>query len=226
MDTQKTIRKEMMASLPVALFVPNILCYVRICMAFYGLFWSSTEPFLAVIIFIASAFLDLFDGILARALHQTSSLGILLDIAADNILRTCGWVAAAGNEKASPFVKTVAAAVVCVEWITMLSTQLHAAHSEKHWKSERENDPWFVRKLFSNNFRNPIGILSIYGLFSSGLWTFGSLHTELYDVIPLFDIFKNLAYIGRVLSLAVELWMIKGYLSLVIQKDSKRRAEG
>lgn len=213
----------MPSQLSVYLYIPNLLGYARIYLAFYGMYLSSNnKPVEAVITFVLSASLDLFDGILARALKQTSAFGILLDIAADNILRTCGWIAAIGHPETSPLLKTTAVAIICLEWITMLATQLHAAHSQQHWKAERANDPWLVRTLYANGFKNPIGIIVVYGLFSANLWTYGEFHPELYDNIPYFDLFKYVAYFGRALGCCVELWMNKGYLSLVIQQDTKK----
>jgi len=234
-DEQRTAA-EVGWAIPVPLYISNILCYARMVLALYGLAISSSgRPVETVVVFVVASLLDLVDGPLARALGQTSSLGILLDIAADNILRTCGWMAAvmsscntsddAAGSSSTPLLPTIAAFIICVEWITMLSTQLHATHSEQHWKSEREHDPWLVRALFANNFRNPIGIVVIYGLFSSSLWAYGSHHPQIYDNIPLFDICKYLAYCGRALGLAVELWMIKGYLALVILKDSIKKSD-
>jgi CDP-diacylglycerol--inositol 3-phosphatidyltransferase len=200
-------------ALPVVLYLPNVLGYIRIALAFYALHQAKTNPTLAIPLFIGSAFLDWFDGVLARRLQQTSSFGILLDIAADNILRTCGWMAVQG---------VLPAFLVCVEWITMLSTQLHAHQAQKHWKQQRENDPWIVRALFANNFQNPIGILSMYGLFSSYLWALAAQHPDLYQAIPLFAFFQYTAYLGRAVSLVVECWMIHSYLKMVIEKDSRK----
>lgn len=204
-------------TLPVPLYVPNLLGYARILLAFAGLHFSATNSRLAVSIWIVSASLDLIDGILARALNQTSSLGILLDIAADNILRTTTWIAAA---VADPSHQLIACLVVSLEWTTMISTQLHATQSGSHWKSTREEDPWFLKAIFANNFRTPLGTWCIYGLFCSGLFVYASQKTELIEMLPYFHWWKYLAYFGRGISAIVEVWMIRGYLSLVVEKDN------
>jgi len=185
---------------------------------------SYDQPVRAVFIFVLSAILDLFDGILARALDQTSSFGVLLDVFADNILRTCGWFAAACHPEASSILRMVAVTVVCLEWITMVSTQLHAAHAQQHWKAERSNDPWLVRALYANGFKNPIGALAMYGLFGANLWTYGTFFSELYGTIPYYAVFQYLSYFGRALGCCVEVSMIKGYLSLVVEQDSKAKS--
>lgn len=212
-----------MPSLPVALYIPNLLGYARIVLAFVGLQFASTKPETAVTIWIVSAMLDLFDGLLARALNQTSSFGVLLDIAADSILRSCVWVAVA---VANPAYTAVACFLVSLESVTMLVTQLHAASHGTHWKEARRKDPWLVRAFFSRNFRNPVGVLGIYGLFSANLFAFGSQHAELVESIPLFQVCKYTAFFGRLLSMSVELWLCHSYLSHVLEKDaaSKRAA--
>ncbi len=73
---------------PVA--VPNLLTYARI-IAIPGMVASfyipgSAGPITALGIFIAAAITDFFDGYLARAWHQQSALGRMLDPIADKLL--------------------------------------------------------------------------------------------------------------------------------------------
>lgn len=203
--------------LSVALYIPNLLGYARIISAFIALHFSTTHPQLAVGTWIFSASLDLIDGILARVLNQCSSLGVLLDIVADNVLRTTIWVAAGTTDQ----LRFIACVMISLEWCTMLSTQLHAAQSGNHWKLARENDPWIVQAIFANNFRSPLGIWTIYGLFCAGLFAYMTPHKERFEMIPNFDIFKYLAYSGRILCSLVEIRLTLGYLGLVIEQDKK-----
>jgi len=216
--------------LPVALYIPNLLGYLRIVLAFAGLrFAVSSDPVAAIVLWIASASLDLFDGLLARALNQTSRLGVFLDIAADNILRTVVWVAAAlaavSSEKtpsSSSYSTTqvaVSCAVICLEWTTMVSTQVYAAQNSQHWKEARGKDPWIIQTFFSNNFRNPLGFLGVYGLFSANMFAYGYNHPVIYENIPAFDIFMNIAFVGRVLSAAIEMWFCISYFSFLVESD-------
>jgi phosphatidylglycerophosphate synthase len=209
-----------MSSLPVVLYVPNVLCYARIVLAFVGLQFASTRPGTAVTIWIVSATLDLFDGPLARLLNQTSSFGVLLDIAADNILRTCVWVAVAS---ANPSYLALSCFVVCLEWTTMVATQVHASSHTTHWKKARQNDPWFVQSFFVDNFRNPLGALGIFGLFAANLFAFGSQFDFLVERIPFFNLWMGIAFIGRGVAMCVELWFCKGYVSYILEQDSKSK---
>ena len=206
---------------PVALYVPNVMGYARILLAFIGLYLSLSRPVPAICTWLVSASLDLLDGIVARALNQTSSLGILLDICADNILRSSVWMAASRTMN-SPTCTTMACLFTSVEWMTMLATQLSA---NVHWKEERHEDPWLVRTCFHNNFRNPLGMLVMYGLFSAGMWTYGEQYQVFHDNIPLFEMWRYLSYIGRALALCIELWLCQQYVSTMISQDTKQKQQ-
>lgn len=216
--------------LPIALYVPNLMGYARIVLAFIGLYQATTvhNPVRAVAIWTVAIALDFLDGIMARMLDQTSSLGVLIDIAADNILRTTVWMTVAISASSSPSLDNwhpgsywipVACFVVCLEWITMLSTQVHAACNQNHWKWSREQDPWIVRSYFGSNFRNPLGGLGIFGLFSASLFAYGSYHPILYMSIPYYPIFMYTSFVGRLLSMAIELWLCGSFFTFVVEND-------
>lgn len=228
--------------LPVLLYVPNLLGYARIILAFVGLHYSFGRPVTAVVTWVASACLDLLDGILAKVLCQTSQFGVFLDICADNVLRTAVWLAvtntangaasSSSEEKGllphSSVVSCVALFIICLEWTTMVSTQVHAAagsSNSEHWKEARERDPWIVRVFFRNNFRNVLGSLGIYGLFSANLFAYGSYHPVLYDNIPFYNALMYLAFIGRALSMAIEIWFCCSYFSCILENDNQARQQ-
>jgi CDP-diacylglycerol--inositol 3-phosphatidyltransferase len=211
-------------TVPVALYVPNLIGYFRILFAFLGLQLAEASPPAAIVIWTISAILDSIDGWIARKLNQQSSLGTLVDIFADNTLRTCTWLAAA-SLNSSPC-RLVAGALIVLEWSTFVCSQLHAAESGIHWKKRQESeDPWIVRQIFGqkNNFLTPLGSLSIYGLFASGLFAFGSQHTIFIDIIPFFYFFMYAAYCGRAIAIIAEIWLCKSYLSLVAQNEDGKR---
>lgn len=222
-------------TLPVALYVPNLLGYARIILAFAGMHHATNRPATAVGLWIGSGLLDLFDGILARLLRQTSSLGVFLDVAADNILRTVVWVAVAiawspsselDSASSSPdmmIVPGLCCAIVCLEWTTMVATQVHAVQNSQHWKEARLNDPWIIRTFFANNFRNPIGILGLYGLFAANLFAFGYRHPVVYSSIPHFGVFMYIAFLGRLVSAGIEIYFCASYFSYLIETDGQQK---
>lgn len=205
-----------------ALYIPNLLGYMRILLAFVGLHYSPTRPVDAIVVWIFSSLLDLIDGKVARAFNQCSTLGVLVDIAADNVLRTSIWVAVVAQDD---WCRVPATLIIGMEWLTMICTQLHAAQSGKHWKEQRENDPWIVKQVFQRNFTSPLGCWVIFGLFGANQFAYASLHSILYENIPFFKFLKYVAYSGRAISLLIEFWMCKGYLSLVVSKDLQEQLD-
>ena len=215
----------------VALYVPNILCYIRIITAFLGLLYKDDHPVVALTIWLASAALDLFDGILARLLHQTSRLGILLDICADNVWRTCMWVAAAVQYPNHPTLLIMTCFVISTEWFTFLTTQLHAYQrqhqaqvQDQHWKLARTQDPWWIRIVFQGGFRNPLGGWIIYSLFATPLILWLSDHPTIHIHIPFFPIWKYTAYTGRICALTIEWYLSCSFLAQIIDDDSQTTA--
>lgn len=174
----------------VVFYVPNLLGYARIILSFLGLFFSSLHHSRrAVITWIIAAILDILDGIIARWLNQTSSYGVIVDIAADNILRSCIWISCVGvadDDKRSNSTSTMEVAaivmfstlILCLEWCTMVSTQVLQVRSvqtnKSHWK-KGDDDPPIVQMFFRNNFHNPMGALGIYGLYASPISLYISL---------------------------------------------------
>ena len=75
--------------------IPNLLTWARILMIplFVGVFYSpwhwlspSEQNLWAMLIFVAAAITDGFDGYLARRLNQTSAFGAFLDPVADKLM--------------------------------------------------------------------------------------------------------------------------------------------
>jgi len=84
------ISKRRPSRLPVAMQVPNLLTYGRILavpLVAGALLWDTDfSRWLAFALFITAAVTDFFDGWLARAWHQQSALGRMLDPIADKLL--------------------------------------------------------------------------------------------------------------------------------------------
>lgn len=69
----------------VALYIPNLMNYARLCLVLLMLFQLSKrkQPLLAFLFSWLSGLVDSFDGDTARHLNQTSRLGFLLDVGMD-----------------------------------------------------------------------------------------------------------------------------------------------
>ncbi|EKX51831.1 hypothetical protein GUITHDRAFT_102442 [Guillardia theta CCMP2712] len=126
-------------------------------------FAVSPPSFSSLAVLLLSFILDLVDGMLARRLGQTSKLGAILDILADNLGRSAVWAKASGR---SASVHAFAVFFISLEWVTLFATQM-TSHLEggRHWKQQTSEEPWMVRAYFKNNFKNPLGTSGILGLF-------------------------------------------------------------
>ena len=150
-------------------YLPNVICYIRIALSFYGLYrvqstlQNGGEGVTTLFPFVFAAGLDFVDGIAARKLGQCTALGVILDIVADNVLRTCSWIAVA---VVNPKLVLLSAFVIALEWTTMLSTQMYSSSRGKHWKDSTVSElPRFVSIVLKDGFRNPYGAWIICSLF-------------------------------------------------------------
>jgi phosphatidylglycerophosphate synthase len=214
----------------VLFYIPNLMGYLRIILAFYGYqFAIQKQHNSALNAWIAASLLDLFDGIAARKLNQCSQFGILLDVIADNILRSIVWMSNITDAEefgdASGAKRCTWIAIIFLEWITMACSQCKTNQGQySHWKDMRQNDPPFwVQAVFKNNFRTIPGILAIYGLFVAPLGTYVVHADKIWPKQLLMDhtisVLVMISYVGRVLSAAVELWICVDYACDVINHE-------
>lgn len=101
----------------------------------------------------------------------------------------------------------------------MVSTQVHATVNSEHWKKARDKDPWIVQAYFRNNFRNMLGGLGIYGLSGANLFVYSSFHPVLCETFPYFDALMYLAFLGRIITLALELRFCCSYFYYLLEND-------
>eukprot|EP00581_Thalassiosira_minuscula_P005554 CAMPEP_0183735082 /NCGR_PEP_ID=MMETSP0737-20130205/45618_1 /TAXON_ID=385413 /ORGANISM="Thalassiosira miniscula, Strain CCMP1093" /LENGTH=288 /DNA_ID=CAMNT_0025968733 /DNA_START=41 /DNA_END=904 /DNA_ORIENTATION=+ len=236
-EAKSVIKETASSSWPVALYVPNLLGYLRIILSFWGLNCAQQQRSNnALNIWIIASLLDLFDGLAARKLNQCSQFGVVLDIMADNILRTIIWIASmieiSKSEENNGMCIVWATIIICLEWITMFCSQQKSQPNQKedqevHWKDVKrkaaESDtskrppPFFVQAVFKNNFRTIPGIFAIYGLFVAPFGTY-VWYADLLDKADInmsllrflsretASILIQISYAGRFLSAMVELW--------------------
>jgi CDP-diacylglycerol--inositol 3-phosphatidyltransferase len=76
-------------ALPVYLYVPNIIGYVRIALNFIALRYAVSDYSAFLACYALSALLDAADGFAARALNQSSMFGGVLDMVTDRTATAC-----------------------------------------------------------------------------------------------------------------------------------------
>lgn len=73
----------------IFLFVPNLIGYARVVLAFLSFYLMPCCPWPAVFCYLLSALLDAFDGHAARALNQSTKFGAMLDMLTDRCATMC-----------------------------------------------------------------------------------------------------------------------------------------
>lgn len=75
----------------------------------------------ALLVYAMAAALDALDGCVARTYNQSSSLGVVLDVVGDNVLRACLWISAALLD--ARYALPALGFITC-EWLTLLASQV------------------------------------------------------------------------------------------------------
>lgn len=122
------------AKIPVLLYIPNILCYIRVILSFISIVTAShissrnnDDPIyslgLTISIWSVASLLDHIDGKVARYWNQCSEFGVLLDVIADNILRGCTWICVIAASPSSSSLLSARAATATTISITSLDSE-------------------------------------------------------------------------------------------------------
>jgi len=110
---------EQVARHRIALNVPNLLTYGRIVAVplMVGCFFleGDISNWLALFIFVSACITDFFDGYLARAWEQQSSLGRMLDPIADKLLVSAALLMLAANQTIAGWSLFAAVIILCRE---------------------------------------------------------------------------------------------------------------
>ncbi|KAG2436904.1 hypothetical protein HXX76_006423 [Chlamydomonas incerta] len=212
-----------------------MVTYSRVLLAFWAAAVSTSQPAVAVALWLVNFVLDGVDGALARRLGQTSAFGAFLDVAVDIASRGLlwlGWAAGAAADAAAAAAAGAAPAgtaaivaalalplslaVVLLECLVFTCT--HAAAGAA-WKQESQfaAAPAWVAAVMARGFKTPPGCLAIAGLMGCPLWLWASRalpagpwsHPLLGAVLGA----------GRLLAAGVELWLVGSYLAALLRSD-------
>ena len=205
----------------ILLYVPNVIGYVRLLLAVaMVILHCNQRRELAVAAYMSSVLLDFFDGYLARRLNQCSKFGELLDVFADNVLRTLLLILLVPQlppRLAAP----LCALPILLEWACLTCSHagsFAATPARAGWKSVTPHQPWLVRAMFANGFKNVVGGNAIAGLFFFPLLLYVRLNLHLPD-LP-FAVFGVWLALGRLLCACGEAWIIFDHLRTVLGKDA------
>ena len=142
----------------VLCYYANIMDYFRVISAMYAFYISKTDPILFVICYFISFILDAFDGMAARAAHQTSKLGATLDMVTDRI-STAGLLAVLLGfypDHSTIFVYLIMLDVGS-HWLQTHSGFLVNVKNDNH---KNLGEKFFLLRLYYTN-RNVLGIVCL-----------------------------------------------------------------
>jgi hypothetical protein len=92
----------------------------------------------------------------------------------------------------------------------------------------KESYPWWVERIFEKSFYNPVGVITIYGSMSAGMMHFLHLQREvLLKPFPslgiVFDIARMVAYLGRIIALACEIYFCWDFFNFIVKRDERNK---
>eukprot|EP00537_Pseudo-nitzschia_pungens_P014737 CAMPEP_0172401486 /NCGR_PEP_ID=MMETSP1061-20121228/50434_1 /TAXON_ID=37318 /ORGANISM="Pseudo-nitzschia pungens, Strain cf. pungens" /LENGTH=220 /DNA_ID=CAMNT_0013135137 /DNA_START=84 /DNA_END=746 /DNA_ORIENTATION=- len=180
----------------VLLYVPNLIGYSRVAFTIAALFLMLAAPgywVLAITLYISSFVGDLFDGMVARRLGQTSTFGGLLDMVTDRC-STLGLLFVLAIDYEEIFLRLTFLSLCLLDisshWCQMYSTSC----SGMHHKSEDGNEGrhflvrWFYKYYFFFGYLC-VGAEFTYVLayaiqFTGNHWIHPILKTAMWLVVP------------------------------------------
>ena len=152
------IEEKKVTPVDVLCYYANIMDYFRVIASMYAFYISKKDPVLFVICYFISFILDAFDGMVARAAHQTSKLGATLDMVTDRI-STAGLLAVLSGfyEEYSTIFVYLIMLDVGSHWLQTHSGFLVNIKNDNH---KNLGEKFFLLKLYYTN-RNVLGIVCL-----------------------------------------------------------------
>ncbi|XP_043719391.1 CDP-diacylglycerol--inositol 3-phosphatidyltransferase 1-like [Telopea speciosissima] len=134
-------------TLPVYLYIPNILGYIRIilnCIAFAQCF---SNRILFSILYFISFVCDGLDGWFARKFNQVSTFGAVLDMVTDRVSTACLLAILSQCYRPGLFFLLLLALDIASHWLQMYSTFLSGKASHKDVK---DSTNWLFKAYYGN----------------------------------------------------------------------------
>jgi len=132
----------------VYLFVPNLIGYTRVLLAFIAFYVCFDEPILFLVLYAISEILDAVDGYAARALNQSSKYGAVLDMVTDRASTTSLIVVLSKfyPERISPLMLLIVLDLTS-HFAHLYSTLIRGATSHKSISPEQS---WFLQIYYTS----------------------------------------------------------------------------
>lgn len=100
-----------------------------------------------------------------------------------------------------------------------------AVSGDSHWKTQNSTAtelPWWLRYLFSNGFRNPLGVASILGTFYFPCALYLAQHGIIYGQVAVWSCVVMGAC--RLLALAAEVWFVSQFFRQLLSAPPPKQS--
>jgi CDP-diacylglycerol--inositol 3-phosphatidyltransferase len=125
--------EELLRTENIFLFVPNLIGYARVILAFVSFYFMPHDHVKASLCYLLSGLLDAFDGHAARALNQATKFGAILDQLTDRCATMCLLVVLSGFYPRYMFWFQVSMAVdIASHWIHVWASTMQGKTSHKY----------------------------------------------------------------------------------------------
>ncbi|UJR13374.1 hypothetical protein I4U23_000391 [Adineta vaga] len=185
-----------MKSVPILLYIPNLIGYIRLCLLVFAWYYFS-QPSIFLPLYIIQVLLDGIDGWTARRFNQVSKFGAWFDVVIDNIGRGILWTR----------ISSIGILITSIEWITFVALNSHGSE----WKSKlSSSNDLIVRNIMKNGFQTLFGFLTIVlGIHCLPIVIYIIRYEALFDRSSfLLHHIKTICIIGRLFSLYCEIYVI------------------
>lgn len=198
-------------------------CFIRVLLAVAGLRVSATRPVTALTLWMLGALFEYLFSPPSNGRSVDVSAYDILDVVADNVLRSAGWIATAliVSRQQRSYYSWIIRMIVMLEWTTVATTYAHMRLDFTHWQRARRNDPAIVRYFFSKQMKNSLGRLGAFGLFTLDWMCFAMVHKDCSiwaSRIPCFGWILTLSMWGRFMVAIVEMCLCFSFLVFVMRE--------
>eukprot|EP00617_Octactis_speculum_P018393 CAMPEP_0185771074 /NCGR_PEP_ID=MMETSP1174-20130828/63042_1 /TAXON_ID=35687 /ORGANISM="Dictyocha speculum, Strain CCMP1381" /LENGTH=201 /DNA_ID=CAMNT_0028456803 /DNA_START=78 /DNA_END=683 /DNA_ORIENTATION=+ len=124
---------------PIALYVPNLIGYARICCMIGSFYFAQSDINVALTLYVMNFAGDAVDGFFARLLGQSSTFGAALDMLTDRVSTAglCAFLAVLYPKEAFFFVMLIV--------LDIFSHWFHQTAAKGHHKDEQGN---FILRMY------------------------------------------------------------------------------
>ncbi|KAF2740847.1 hypothetical protein EJ04DRAFT_507836 [Polyplosphaeria fusca] len=134
----------------IFLFIPNLIGYSRVVLAFASLYYMPVHPRTCSLLYSVSCLLDALDGLAARRFEQSTKFGAVLDMVTDRCTTACLLVfLASAFPRWSIVFQGLISLDLASHYMHMYAT-LSMGGSDQSHKNVDESKGWLMKMYYTN----------------------------------------------------------------------------